>query len=425
MKPEEVFKRYDIRGKYPEELNEEFAERLGKAIGTFANRDYSSRVVVCRDNKESSKPLKNALIEGLVSANVKVFDIGVGTTDFAAWSGKKLNSVSVEVTSSHMPLDFNGFKLMYPYGNSFVNNDLYTVQDLFRDGDFSVGEGSVKERPSMLEEYKAAIIDFASKFRDGQERKVVVDSLGGTGRILPELLEDLGTEVIDVSEDDSPYKDPPSPSPENLKNLKDSVEREDADLGVSHDLDADRITVYHEGKFLTGDELFYVLAQLVGGPVVASIDTSQVLEDSREVEYTRVGDPFVLDKALEIDAELAGEPNGHYSFTQFLPYNSGLLISLILSGLDIKEKLANMPDYTVKRESIPVEDKNEVIDYLKKEFSDRILSELDGVKFSYGGSEVLVRPSGSSSKIRIIAESEDSEDAEKTLKSVVEKIDQL
>ena len=424
LRPEKVFKRYDIRGEYPEELDEEFAERLGKALGTFTVSNYPEKVVACRDGKDSSKPLKDSLIEGLKSSGIEVIDVGVGPTDYTAWCGKREECVSVQVTSSHMPLNFNGFKLMYPEGNGFVNEDLYKVQDIFRDQEFISGEGKITEK-RLIEKYRENILNFASNFNESFEKKIVFESMGGEARILPELLEEQGHEVIDISKEKRPYIDPPDPKAENLEGLKQKVKQEDADLGISNDLDADRITVYYRDRFLSGDEIFSILAQLVEGEIVASIDTSKALENFGEIEYTRVGDPFVMDRALEIDAELAGEPNGHYSFTEFVPYNSGILTALILSGLDLEEELSNIPDCSVERDSIPVEEKHQVIEALKEEFREDILSDLDGVKFSYGDAEVLVRPSGSSQKVRIIAESRDQKESEEALDSVRKVINQF
>ncbi|MFO7793626.1 MAG: hypothetical protein R6V35_01485 [Candidatus Nanohaloarchaea archaeon] len=422
MRPEKVFKRYDIRGEYPEEIDEEFAERLGKALGTFSARNYSGKIVVCRDNKESSEPLKTALIEGLNSVGTDVVDVGVGPTDYAAWCGKKENSISVQVTSSHMPLNFNGFKFMYPQGNGFVNEDLYTVQDLFRKNNFTSQSGEVTQN-NLIEEYKKEILEFASKFGEASGKKIVFESMGGEARILPELLESQNHEVIDISDKERPYIDPPHPKPENLEPLKEKVEKEDADLGLAFDLDSDRITVYHQDKFLTGDEIFGILAQLVEGKIVASIDTSKALEEFGEIDYTRVGDPFVMDRALEIDAELAGEPNGHYSFTDFIPYNSGILAALILSKLNLAERLDRIPDYHVERESIEVKDKEKVIEDLKEEVE--VISDLDGVKFQEEDAEVLVRPSGSSPKVRVIAEAESEKEASKALDKTLDRINQF
>lgn len=422
MKPEKVFKRYDIRGKYPEEVDEEFAERLGKAVGKFSSKNHSRKVIVCRDDKESSEPLKNALIEGLKSVGIDAVDVGVGPTDYAAWCGNKEDSISVQVTSSHMPLNFNGFKFMYPEGNGFVNKDLYAVQDLFRKNKFNSASGKAIEK-NLIEEYKEKVLEFSSEFREASKKKIVFESMGGEARILPELLEKQGHEVIDISDGERPYIDPPNPKPETLEHLKNRVKNENADLGLAFDLDADRITICYQNRFLTGDETFSILSQLVDKNIVASIDTSQALEKFGDIKYTRVGDPFVMNKALEINAELAGEPNGHYSFTQFVPYNSGILTALILSGLNLDERLDRIPEYYVERESIDVKDKEKVIDSLKEEVE--VISDLDGVKFREGESEVLVRPSGSSPKVRVIAESESEEEARKALNKTLDRINQF
>ncbi|QKQ98804.1 hypothetical protein GKQ38_04750 [Candidatus Nanohaloarchaea archaeon] len=426
MKPEKVFKRYDIRGRYPEELNEEFAERLGKSIGTFAKNNFSDKVVVCRDNKETSGPLKEKLIEGLLSTGVKVLDAGIGPTDYSAFSGMKRDAVAVQVTSSHMPLNFNGFKLIYPEGNGFVNEDLNTVKDLFRNQDFAAREGTVESiAETMKDHYRTELIETAEKYSDGDfDKKIVVDSLGGAATdFLAEALEELGAEVVDIAEEKEkhPYQDPPNPKPENLEELEDRVKQENADLGIATDMDADRVTLYN-GEFITGSEIFCLMAEKVPGTTVASIDTSQAVEDvvgsnGHEIYYTRVGDPFVMDEALEVDASLAGEPNGHYSVLDFVPYNSGSLTGLILAGSDIDSGLERVPTYHVRRDSIQVEDKNEKMVLTSEAVEDEyeVLSMVDGVKAWIEGAEVLIRPSGSSPKIRVISEAEREDVAERGL----------
>lgn len=416
MKPEAVFKRYDIRGEYPDEVDEEFAELLGKSLGTFVLENHGTEVVVSKDNKDTSQSLKDALIHGLKSTGARVIDAGEGPTDFAAFTGKDHGAVSVQVTSSHMPLEFNGFKFMYPEGNGFINEDLYEVQDIFRDRDFNEGEGIVEEDRGAKDRYEEELIAFAREKGDDWNRKIVTDSLGGTAEILPRLLEELGAEVIDLNDKDGIYMDPPNPKPEKLDRLKQTVEGEDAYIGIANDLDADRVTVYLNGYgFLTGDEIFSVLAQLAEDPFAASVDTSKMLEQFGEVDYTRVGDPFVMDRALEIEAELAGEPNGHYSFTEFVPYNSGMLTGAILAGLDLEPYLERIPDYSTERAAVEgIDDKEERMKRIVEKVRDRftVESDIDGVKYSTGDTSVLIRPSGSSPKIRVIGESRDRDKLE-------------
>jgi|APHM01.1.fsa_nt_gi Phosphomannomutase len=423
MKPEKVFKRYDIRGRYPEELDEEFAKRLGKALAVFVRENFNKRIVVCRDNKQSSVKLKQSIVKGLTSSGLKVIDIGEGPTDYAAYLGKKHSCISVQVTSSHMPLEFNGFKFMYPEGNGFTNDDLSKVKTNFRQTRYMQGDGDVEKVASTSKrKYKDNLKMTAMRNSSATvNKKIVVDTMGGATReILPELLDNLGAEVIDISDEkeEMPYRDPPNPKPELLDELKQKVEEEDADLGLATDMDGDRVRAYYNGEFLTGDEVFCIIGQLVGGDSVASVDTSNALEDmmqerGNKVFYTRVGDPFVMRKAVDESVAFAGEPNGHYSVTEFIPYNSGTLSCLMLAGTDIQEKLDEIPFYSVQRDNLGVEEKEEVMASVREQLDQGdIISQKDGVKAKFGYSEVLIRPSGSSQKIRLISEAEDEDTAQ-------------
>lgn len=415
MKPEKVFKRYDIRGKFGDEIDKEFAEILGMAVGTFAQENFGNRVVVSKDNKGSSELLREPLIEGLRSTGVKVIDVGTGPTDYTAFCGKEHGAVSIQITSSHMPLEFNGFKLMYPEGNGFVNEDLDLIEELFMDGEFKKGSGGLNQmEDTMKQRYRGRIRIHGSKLGTKSiDRTVVVDTLGGaTSELLPELLREIGADVIDISEDNQPYRDPPNPKPEQLEELKQRVDEGEADLGLATDMDGDRITAY-TNRFLSGDEIFAIIAQAVNSDIVASIDTSNAVEElmserGKETHYTRVGDPFVMEKAIEENVGLAGEPNGHYAVLNFVPYNSGILAGLVLAGTDIEEALERMPKYHVKRFSFEVEDKEEAMEDIKTSVEKKydIVSEVDGVKFETENCDVLVRPSGSSEKVRVMAESE-------------------
>jgi len=414
MDEKAVFKRYDVRGTYPGEIDDEFGKKIGKAIGSFVLRNYEPKIVVTRDNKDSSKSLKNALIEGIVSTGTKVLDAGMGPTDFTAFTGKNNKSVSVQVTSSHLPLEFNGFKFMYPEGNGFTNPDLDQIKQLFRTEEFETGDSDILELKSALEEYKNHLKKYLENFETDFDKKVVVDTLGGaTHPILIEILEELGAEVIDLAEtkDKMPYRQPPNPKPEMLDELKQVVNEQKADLGVATDMDGDRITVYRNG-FVSGDKLFGVFTQIVDSDVVASVDTSKAVETAIEQKgnnttYTRVGDPFVLDKAIEQKVDLAGEPNGHYAFLEFVPYPSGILSGLIASGIDLDMYLEKIPDHYIERKNIEVEDKKRKMEKFKEKSKQKfgLISEIDGVKFKNGDTTVLVRSSGSSPKIRIIVES--------------------
>lgn len=419
MKPEKVFKRYDIRGLHPEEIDEEFAYRMGRSLASFVKREdrFNNLIVVGKDTKDSSNVLKRRLIDGVVSAGVDVCDVGTGPTDYVAYSGMQEGAVSVQVTSSHMPLEFNGFKFMYPEGNGFLNEDLDRVKNIFRENEFETGSGRV-EKASKLENYIEDITDFTQGFDlDWEDKRVVVDCLGGSVlEVVPRVLRYLGCDVICLDEEHldgtsvQPYRDPPNPGRDQLGELADVVEDRDADLGLGFDLDGDRVALYHKEGFVSGDEVFALLASLVGGDVVGSIDTSERVinvVDSRNNSFysTRVGDPFVMDKAVEEGAELAGEPNGHFSLLDFVPYNSGSLAGVVLAGLDLETTRSSVGNREVLRESLKISDKEAYMSKVENFIGSRdleLISTLDGFKFVYKGVNVLVRPSGSSSKVRFV-----------------------
>jgi len=400
MQPEKVFKRYDIRGKYPEELNEKFAEKLGKSVGTFIQRNDGSTAVVCRDTKETSESMKSSLISGVRSTGVDVIDAGEGPTDYTAFAGNQKDSVSIQVTSSHMAADFNGFKFMYPEGNGFKNPDLNKLKKLFRSESFENGEGGLSEE-NMHSVYLDEAEKFLNQFDLDFSDNITFDTLKGAS-MLKELLERLDTDFKKIEREEMP--DPPNPKPELLDELKARTE----DIGFANDLDADRVTVYYNDRFLTGNELVGVFAQLFEGDLVASADTSEALKqvNDGEIFFTRVGDPFVMARALEEDVNFAAEPNGHYAFPDFISYSSGTVAAALLAGIDLEAYLEKVPYVEFRRESFSVDEKEEVMEKigeLASEFD--LISDIDGYKVSDGECMVLARASGSSSKVRLVGES--------------------
>jgi phosphomannomutase/phosphoglucomutase len=424
MKPEKVFKRYDIRGKHPEEIDAEFAQILGKSVGTWALENSTAKVLVTKDTKDTSKELKQELIKALKSTGVNVFDAGTGPTDYTALNASAHDAVGVQVTSSHLPVEFNGFKLIYPEGNGFVNEDLYEVQDIFRSREFEEQRGSVKEvESSCHERYRQRASQYFRKFFEGIDKTVVYDSMGGAGHIfLPDLLEEFGAELIDLSKTET-VQDPPKPEPENLEHVVQKYEDSNADIALVNDMDADRLAVYHEDEWIDGNELFSVFAQVLQPEnIVASIDTSNILEKSFEgvISYTRVGDPFVISEALRLGADLSGEPNGHYGFTEFTPYNSGTMAGLLIAASDLRNLRENVPEFANQKKSFNVEDKDEALNRVIEEVGSRyeVVSEVDGVKFKVGEAHVLVRSSGSSQKLRAVSDAETRAEAVAGIKAV-------
>jgi phosphoglucosamine mutase len=328
-------------------------------------------------------------------------------------------AVGVQVTSSHMPLNFNGFKFIYPEGNSFVNEDLDELKELFREEDFSNGIGELRETEEIAHEiYAEKTVSFFMEYFDRIDRRVVLDTMGGAANeFLPDLMDQLGADLVDMS-DEKPQIDPPDPVPEKLEHVKEKVDDE-AEIGVATDMDADRVAVYYNDRWLDGNEIFGVLLQILEPKTtVASIDTSRMVEElADQIHFTRVGDPFVLDRMVETGAKLSGEPNGHYCFNKFVPYNSGIMAALLIAASDLDSLIDNLPEYVNARRNVEVDDKSDAMEGLVKAVKAeyKVLSEIDGVKFRVDDTLVLARSSGSSNKIRFIADAKTVDEAEAAL----------
>ena len=161
-----VFTRYDVRGEYPSEINEEFALKFGKTIGTFAKK----KIVVGFDTRQFNRSLKCALVSGILSTGIDVVDVGLSPTDKVALAGKHYNAdFSVMITASHHNWTRSGFKLMYCEGNGFSNEDMAKIKDLFMSSCFRIiGHKSIglysNEEEEFNEIYIARAINVFNKY---------------------------------------------------------------------------------------------------------------------------------------------------------------------------------------------------------------------------------------------------------------------
>lgn len=414
MTYEDVFNRYDIRGEWPDEIDPAFAERLGKAIGTYRLREQRFKVVVGHDTREHSRTAHEQLVEGLRSTGVEVIDVGLSTTDRVGLACQYHGALGVMVTASHHRWERTGFKLLYEQGYGFGNEDLGEVKDVFREQDFETGDGVVMgAEAEFTEEYLDRAEEYLEGF-DGDCDHIIVDCCnGGAVSIAPMLFEELGIETTLVNDERTGEDCEPEPGEDSREEVAERLREEGADLAVGYDPDADRVYCIHpELGWIDGDRLFYLLARITGaGRITASIDTSPMIEElDAEVDYTRVGDVFVSAQGYEDDADLLGEPNGHYAMTDFCWYNSGVVASALLAlhHDDIEELLGPVQEYRTERCVYHLEDgqeKEAAMQEVLKQVAIRyeVGSRVDGVQFrTDDGLTCLVRPSGTSPKLRLI-----------------------
>ncbi len=414
MDPRKVFKRYDIRGEYPREIDENFSEDIGKATGTFSLKKGVNKIIVSRDNRESSKHVKKALIDGLRYTGVNIIDIGEGPTDRLAIAAKIHGAIGIQVTASHLSWDKTGFKMVYRKGNGFSNDDMDEIKKTFLEKDFVTrGESFEIDNSFEFDEtYEEELLDYIGDI-NGRKRKVVLDCCNGTAkRFAPRIFEKLGFHVIEAEREEiDPY-----PREENRKFVEKMVKESDAILGIGFDPDADRVYVIHPEKgWIDGNNIIYCLIKMKGAEKVAlSVDTSKIVENTgADIRYSRVGDIFVSELGLDMEADLLGEPNGHYALTDFCWYNSGIMIGAYIANNEeeFSELLDEIPkNHTVNRnlqttgKAAKMRKIEKAIKYVVNNFD--VLNNIDGIKFEGEGFTALIRSSGTSNKIRITVNGE-------------------
>ncbi len=405
----ESFKKYDIRGTG---ISEEDACKLGKI---FARKHGD--VIVGRDKKGSSRKLCKAFIEGVKSQGMKAYYLGVVPTDFVSFASKKLVRPSCMITASHLSDEYDGFKFNYDDGSSFKTSDLYYLRDKFFSDDCeqSLNSKGKRKRLRLKKDYidslKARYFNFFKKDLKGQ--KIVLDLKGGVS-MAPYLLKELNASVYKINSNGS------EPNPENLLELSNKVIELGACLGMAFDYDADRVLVVDEnGNYVDPNHISCLIARVYGGPVIASIDSSLVLETCGNVIYSKVGDPYiqeclksVLCKCKECNP-FGSESSGHYTDPHHAWCSSGTLFSAIIAGLALNKNLSelvnSLPKIHVRKEKLDVPNKdafmNYVCNFVKTNELAKLISDIDGVKFEYRDHYFTIRPSNTEDIIRFHVES--------------------
>ncbi|HLO96181.1 MAG TPA: phosphomannomutase/phosphoglucomutase, partial [Burkholderiaceae bacterium] len=281
-----IFKAYDIRGVVGQTLDETLAEHLGRAFGTEALKLGEKAVAVGRDGRLSGPGLVAALVRGLQSTGIDVVDIGAVTTPMlyyvAATRGKHGCNSGIQVTGSHNPKDYNGFKMVLK-GAAVYGEQIQDIRRRIEAEDYATGRGRVGTM-DIGAEYSHRIV---SDCKLARPMKIVVDSGNGIpGASAPAILRALGCEVVDIYsrvDGDFPNHHPDPSRPENLEDLKRIVHACDAELGLAFDGDGDRLGIItRDGHNIYPDRqmmLFAqdVLARVPGGTILFDVKCTQRL----------------------------------------------------------------------------------------------------------------------------------------------------
>ncbi len=423
-----IFKEYDIRALVGKEMSAEEAELIGKAFGSMVFGD----IVVGCDNRESSPAFKEFFIKGMLSTGCNVIDIGTVPTPVMYFSVCYYGlDGGVNITASHNPPEYNGFKLCRKSAEPFFGEDIQKIFERIQKKDFRTGQGKLTKR-EVLDDYLNYI---KSKIQLEKKFKVVVDCGNAVGALTgPKLFESLGCEVVRLYcylDSKFPNHMPDPVKPENLKDLIQKVKEERADIGIAFDGDADRIGVVdRNGRILFGDELMVlfskeVLTKKPKSKVLFEVKCSQnlyekILEFGGKPIVWKTGHSLIKDKMKKEDAMLAGEMSGHlffrdewFGFDDAIYSGARLLRFLSTQEQDISEllgvnKYVSSPEIRVECSD---DKKFKVVDEVKEIFLKTHPKSItvDGIRVVYPFGWGLIRASNTSPKLILRFEADSKE----------------
>jgi len=442
-----IFRANDIRGIYPDEINEEIAENIGRAFGTFLLKiqPQSKNVVVAGDVRTSTKQLKQSLIKGIISTGLNVTDIGITPTPVFYFSITNYGfDGGVMVTASHLGPEYNGFKLCKSHSICLRDETgIKEIENIVKNGDFiSNKEGSVCTK-NVENDY----ISFVSSKVNIKPLKVVVDAGNGTtGNILPKILENFGCKVIKLfCEPDGTFPNhiPDPLVKENMKHLQEKIVETNADLGIAMDNDGDRCGfVDNKGNIIENNHILCWLAKHTlereRGKIVFDLLCSDVVAETIKKHggiplETRVGHSFIQATLINEKCVLGGETSGHYYFPEMFNCDDGIFAALKIIeciNRDGFEFLDTLPKYFISEDiRIPVKDdvKFEYIEKLTQVFTEKKykMNTMDGVKVYLNGGWFCIRASNTQPAIVIRFEGKTKEMYDKIQGIVKEALNKL
>ena len=356
-----IFKAYDIRGVVPSTIHEDMAEALGKAFGTVALAQGEHTVAVGRDGRLSGPALSAALMRGLRAVGLAVIDVGAVTTPMLYFAASTLCRSGIQVTGSHNPKDYNGFKMVMA-GRAIFGDEIQALRSIMEAESWQLAATpGTLEQVDVLPAYSARIV---GDIRLARPLKIVIDCGNGiAGASAPAIFRALGCEVIELfSEVDGnfPNHHPDPSKPENLRDLMAALQSSDAELGLAFDGDGDRLGIItQDGQNIFPDRqmmLFArdVLSRVPGGIIVYDVKCSQALAPvitaagGTPLMY-RTGHSLIKAKMRELNSPLGGEMSGHIFFKErWFGFDDGTyagarLLEIVSRTQDVAALLNGLP----------------------------------------------------------------------------------
>lgn len=419
-----MFREYDIRGIYGEDIDEEVSYLIGRAFASKLTKLGLNKTVLAHDNRLSSPVIKENLLKGLIDSGITVYDLGLASTPMCYFATNYYNvNTSMMITASHNPKEYNGFKFSYNGIHNAFGDQVREIYDIIEKKDFVDGQGKVIPKDIRSEYIKL----LTSNIKLGKRKiKVVYDCGNGTTSIIADdIFKQLNVEAIplyNISDGSFPNHHPDPCVEENNKDLKNMVIKNKADLGVGFDGDGDRVGIIDEkGNMIDIDKYMIIMWRYLCDKVnkkegFFDVKCTKALEDEliklgvKPIE-TRTGNSYTRKISHDGNYPLGGELSGHVYYRDKFPgYDDG-----IYAGLRIVERLSHTNEklsgllnginkyYSTKELKIQVEDseKFKIIDKVKEYAVSKNYNivTLDGVKVKFDDGFALVRASNTGPNI--------------------------
>ena len=409
-----IFREYDIRGKVLDDFPTEVVIQLGKGFGSFVKRNGFQEIALSGDIRLTTPQLMDEFKRGVLSTGVDVINLGILPTPANYYSMFKLEvGGAVQITGSHNPPEFNGFKMSLDR-EAVYGNDIQIIRKYIDNNDFDTGEGN-EIKYDIKSDYKSMIIE---KISIERPMKVVMDCANAAGAInAPEIFKNFNIELTELyCEPDGtfPNHHPDPTVKENLKDLIDLMKLGNHDIGIAFGGDADRVGVVDEtGDIIWADQLMALFLPEVikkDDEILFDVKCSQALEDMI-IKYGgkpimwKTGHSLIKQKMNELGCKLGGEMSGHIFFADdYYGYDDAIYVAarivqtLSRSDKKLSELKAKLPKYFSTPEMRMAcesdEEKfriaDEAIKYFTKNYD---CITVDGVRIKFGDGWGLVRSS--------------------------------
>jgi phosphomannomutase len=435
-----IFKAYDIRGVYPEEINEEAAYKIGAAFAVFIKKvsnKENPQIVVGRDNRKSSDSLFAELARGITSQGADVINIGLSATPtlYFAVANYKYDG-GINVTSSHNPKQYNGFKMVREKAIPLSGEaGIEEIKELAFTNNFSVVEKSGK----IIEKDISDDYISSNKVKDDFNIRMIVDTANSvSGVVVPRIFNQVNLlHLFGDLDGDFPNHEPDPFKKENIEKLQKEVIRDSADIGVALDGDGDRVFFVDEmGETVSSDMILALTSSIVleekpKSRIFYDLRCSKIVKEiieslGGEAIIGRVGHSFVKSLMREKDIFFGAEYSGHYYLKQGSDYYESPFFAIFMvleemkkTGKKLSELVKDFKKYYHSGEiSFEVENKEEIIEKVKEKYSNGKLLTIDGVRIDFDNWWFSIRSSNTEPILRLIVEGDAKEIMEEKLKEI-------